>query len=473
MDAKHHSNQGDKYFKSQNYLKAIESFDKALEAEPNYSYFHYMKGNALYKLRRCMEAIVCYEDAINNDESEIECKLKNFCFVPTCDPNHQVNSLAGLEDFFFMKGKAYMHVKKYDESVFCFEKAIQIKPRTSIYHYMQGKALFLSSLYFLAANSFKIAAKINPNDPDSYYMYGLCLYKSTKQQNVMTKKQLDHILKYFDKSIKLNPNDSNSYSAKGKLFLIVGRYDEAIEYFSKAIERNVREGAYYNLRGQIYMKIEAWTEAAQDFRDALEIKPHDKICSNYLRESLEHLKKATSIKYRTVMVASDLTTEFLSSAVVNTLNNIETCGILAGKLNENIFTITHCILPKQSGTSDTCTTREEHELVETVCKHDLITLGWIHTHPSQTAFLSSIDMHTHYGYQIQTPEAIAIVCAPSIDDIKYFTLTLPKGMKEVGECNEIGFHPHSRYLFKECQHVKQDSTLKAEIIDLRNNLTLN
>jgi hypothetical protein len=27
-------------------------------------------------------------------------------------------------------------------------------------------------------------------------------------------------------------------------------------------------------------------------------------------------------------------------------------------------------------------------------RHDLITLGWIHTHPSQKCFLSSIDLHT-------------------------------------------------------------------------------
>jgi STAM-binding protein len=34
------------------------------------------------------------------------------------------------------------------------------------------------------------------------------------------------------------------------------------------------------------------------------------------------------------------------------------------------------------------------------------------THPSQTAFLSSVDMHNQYGYQAMLPEALAIVCSP-------------------------------------------------------------
>ena len=64
-------------------------------------------------------------------------------------------------------------------------------------------------------------------------------------------------------------------------------------------------------------------------------------------------------------------------------------------------------------TSDSCTTTDEEALFEFQDKHSLLTLGWIHTHPTQTCFMSSVDLHTHVGYQIMLPEAIAIVCAPS------------------------------------------------------------
>ena len=42
------------------------------------------------------------------------------------------------------------------------------------------------------------------------------------------------------------------------------------------------------------------------------------------------------------------------------------------------FNLAHLIIPKQSGSSDTCTTEQEHELFDIIDNSNLITLGWIH-----------------------------------------------------------------------------------------------
>lgn len=39
----------------------------------------------------------------------------------------------------------------------------------------------------------------------------------------------------------------------------------------------------------------------------------------------------------------------------------------------------------------------------------------IHTHPTQSCFMSSLDLHTHASYQVMLAEAVAIVCAPNHD----------------------------------------------------------
>ena len=39
-------------------------------------------------------------------------------------------------------------------------------------------------------------------------------------------------------------------------------------------------------------------------------------------------------------------------------------------------------------------------VLDTVLSKNLIVIGWIHTHPSQDAFLSSVDMHMHCSYQV-------------------------------------------------------------------------
>lgn len=69
---------------------------------------------------------------------------------------------------------------------------------------------------------------------------------------------------------------------------------------------------------------------------------------------------------------------FQSLAQKNTTQNIETCGVLTGRLEKNELIITHMILPKQKGTSDSCATMNEEEIFDYQDQHNLITIGWIH-----------------------------------------------------------------------------------------------
>lgn len=116
---------------------------------------------------------------------------------------------------------------------------------------------------------------------------------------------------------------------------------------------------------------------------------------------------------RTVFLPPTLREKFLQIAAPNTRNNLETCGMLCGTLISNALFISKVIIPEQESTSDTCETINESAFFDYCAAEDLMVLGWIHTHPTQTCFMSSRDLHTHCGYQIMMPESIAIVCAPS------------------------------------------------------------
>uniref|UniRef100_A0A8C8BHJ3 AMSH-like protease n=1 Tax=Otus sunia TaxID=257818 RepID=A0A8C8BHJ3_9STRI len=170
---------------------------------------------------------------------------------------------------------------------------------------------------------------------------------------------------------------------------------------------------------------------------------------------------------RGVILPRDLCHKFLLLAEANTVRGIETCGILCGKLTHNEFTITHVIVPKQSAGPDYCDMENVEELFGIQDQYDLLTLGWIHTHPTQTAFLSSVDLHTHCSYQLMLPEAIAIVCSPKHNDTGIFRLT-NAGMLEVSACKKKGFHPHTKdpRLFNPCTHVV-GKDIKIIVLDLR------
>ncbi|XP_030474582.2 AMSH-like ubiquitin thioesterase 3 isoform X1 [Syzygium oleosum] len=178
--------------------------------------------------------------------------------------------------------------------------------------------------------------------------------------------------------------------------------------------------------------------------------------------------------YQHLHVPVNMMQDFLRLAQKNTTKNLETCGVLAGSLKNRVFHITTLIIPKQESTSDMCQTLNEEEIFEVQDRLSLFPLGWIHTHPSQTCFMSSVDLHTHYSYQIMLPEAIAIVMAPTDTSSPHgiFHLSDPGGVNVIRNCQERGFHPHeepsdSSPIYEHCSHVYMNSKSKFEVVDLR------
>lgn len=199
---------------------------------------------------------------------------------------------------------------------------------------------------------------------------------------------------------------------------------------------------------------------------------------------------------RPIFLPAPLRHRFLKAASANTSLNRETLALLAGTLRRGAFFITHLLLPPQTATSDTCEMTEQGEMVldrfiseRSTPDHavdgqperqgydgeDLMLLGWIHTHPTQTCFLSSRDLHTHVWYQSSLPEAVAIVCAPSKNDWGAFRLTDPPGVGLVRSCKREGiFHLHDESgggLYTDVVggrgHVIEVESMEVEVVDLR------
>jgi len=191
---------------------------------------------------------------------------------------------------------------------------------------------------------------------------------------------------------------------------------------------------------------------------------------------------------REVHVSAALLDDFLRIAAANTARGVETCGILAGVLSNangtptsgidggSVFTITTLIIPKQKGTSDTVQAEAEEEIFAAQDERSLFPLGWVHTHPAQACFLSSVDVHTQCGYQMMLDEAIAAVMAPR--DVTgrrcgLFRLSTPEGLALVRDCPARGFHAHPRppgragTIYELCGHVYLNPRVGHQVVDLR------
>jgi STAM-binding protein len=105
-----------------------------------------------------------------------------------------------------------------------------------------------------------------------------------------------------------------------------------------------------------------------------------------------------------------------------------------------------------------------------LAEHDLLMLGWIHTHPRQSLFCSSLDLHTHHGYQLMLREAIAVVMAPAqAPNYGIFRIIEPEGMAHLGRCTERGFHRHENVpIYEYATHVRMTPGVAGHrVYDLR------
>lgn len=187
-----------------------------------------------------------------------------------------------------------------------------------------------------------------------------------------------------------------------------------------------------------------------------------------------HIRQARTL--RPVRLPRSLPTHFLRLAEAQLAEGCETCGLLLGHADPAL-SVTHLVLPPQSGTPFSCHAQGEEKVLEYQLQHGLITLGWIHTHPTQTCFLSSLDLHTQASYQALLPESIAVVCAPQHQpSVGVYRLTQPQGLQFVLQCkDQEPFHPHAwdgdESLYVDVSdidaQVHWDSTAPLAIVDWR------
>lgn len=171
------------------------------------------------------------------------------------------------------------------------------------------------------------------------------------------------------------------------------------------------------------------------------VSPKSEVPSDVVHKVKHYTESGAEL--RTLFLPRGLREAFLHCAASNTDKNLETCGVLCGKLSRGAFFVTDIVIPLQESQPDSCSTLDEEALFEYVCSQDLFILGWVHTHPTQTCFMSSIDLHTQCAYQIMLPEAIAIVYAPRHHpDRGIFRLADPSGIDIIKQCHQTGFHSH-------------------------------
>lgn len=173
----------------------------------------------------------------------------------------QINDLQGLFDL----GGSFYHKKLYEDSLICYNIILLT---TVEYSTINNKGINLYNLRRLdeALDCFNKAIRMYPNIETAYNGKGDVLKKMGK---------LEEALKCYNKSLEINPQYYIGLINKGSILSDLGKFDESLNCFEDAIAIDSKNNvAFYN-KGVTLMDINELNEALECLDKSLELFPED------------------------------------------------------------------------------------------------------------------------------------------------------------------------------------------------------
>ncbi|CAD8214737.1 unnamed protein product [Paramecium octaurelia] len=208
----------------------------------------------------------CQKDTIVNQQSEDQKNQLNFE-----DAQRLLN-----------QGVALSNLKKYQEAIECYDKAISINPKQDLAWNNKGNSLNNLNKYEEAIECYDKAISINPKLDLAWNNKGNSLDDLYKYQEA---------IECYDKAISINPKLDLAWNNKGNSLNNLNKYEEAIECYDKAISINPKLDLAWNNKGNSLNNLNKYEEAIECYDKAISINPKLDLAWNNKGNSLFNLNK--------------------------------------------------------------------------------------------------------------------------------------------------------------------------------------
>jgi len=86
----------------------------------------------------------------------------------------------------------------------------------------------------------------------------------------------------FNKSLELNPNNTDALEKLGRVLVSKGSIDEVIQRYKEETQRNPKEAGFFTLLGELYEMKKDPTAAKQMYKKSIELRPNNPLAANNL-----------------------------------------------------------------------------------------------------------------------------------------------------------------------------------------------
>jgi serine/threonine protein kinase/Flp pilus assembly protein TadD len=200
---------------------------------------YFVLGAKEYKLRRYDEAIEAFTKAINIKPDYVDAYLR--------------------------RGNAYGGKDEQDKAISDYSKAIELAPKYAEVYINRGLSYSLKGEYGKAMLDYDKAIELDPTLASVYINRGMA-YNS--------RGEFDKAILDISRAIELDSKNALFYIERAKAYALKGENEKALSDLNKAIKLDSNKGIYYFFRANIYNKLGDFEKASSDRVKAAELGYH-------------------------------------------------------------------------------------------------------------------------------------------------------------------------------------------------------
>jgi tetratricopeptide (TPR) repeat protein len=140
--------------------------------------------------------------------------------------NRSVEASLGRSVAYFKRGVELAGLKRFDEALASYDRALAVNPNNTNAHFNRGKALLRLRRLNESLASFDRAIALKPDYAGAYLSRGIVLSDLTR---------LEESLASFDRAVAVKPDYFAAYVNRALVLIYLKRFDEALASYDRAI----------------------------------------------------------------------------------------------------------------------------------------------------------------------------------------------------------------------------------------------
>ena len=234
--------QGNDFYKKKQFEEALEFYQKAIDTIPDLTYFS-NKAAVYFEMKKFDDCIAVCDEGIE------AIKGSNYDFVK-------------LSKTIARKANALLQLKKYDESIEMYQKAL-------LENQDHGIKMALQKAQKTKKDE-EALAYINPEIAEQHRQKGNELFKEAKYPLA---------LKEYDEGLKRDPNAVAIYSNRCATWIKLMEFNTALKDADKCLEINPKFVKAYSRKGTCHHFMKEYHKALKAFDDGLKLDPANRECT--------------------------------------------------------------------------------------------------------------------------------------------------------------------------------------------------